>query len=132
MTPDELRSRLAAHAALISDLTDPLLEKLAPRNAALQLRSSSTSAAANHRAAGRARSHREFTSKLGEALEEADESCFWLEHLVTCRFLKGAVVMGALDESRQLVAILTKGYSTSKERDEQLPPAPRRRRRRRT
>jgi four helix bundle protein len=132
MTPDELRSRLAAHAALIADLTDPLLEKLAPRNAALQLRSSSTSAAANHRAAGRARSHREFTSKLGEALEEADESCFWLEHLVTCRFLKGPAVAAALDESRQLVAILTKAYSTSKERDEQLPPEPRRRRRRHT
>lgn len=41
-----------------------------------------TSVAANYRAACRARSTREFYSKLCIVIEEADESLFWLEFLV--------------------------------------------------
>jgi four helix bundle protein len=46
-----------------------------------QLLRSSTSVAANYRAAGRARSKAEFISKLGVVIEEADETVFWLEFL---------------------------------------------------
>src|SRR4051812_29458135 len=44
---------------------------------------SSTSVAANYRAARRGRSHDEFTAKLGIVTEEADESVYWLERLST-------------------------------------------------
>ena len=50
-----------------------------------QLLRSATSVAANYRAAGRARSPAEFTSRIGVVLEEADDSQFWLE----CRSLGG-------------------------------------------
>ena len=40
---------------------------------------SATSVGANYRAANRARSDREFISKMNIILEEIDESCFWLE-----------------------------------------------------
>jgi hypothetical protein len=40
---------------------------------------STTSVAANYRAANRSRSDREFVSKINIVLEEADECCFWLE-----------------------------------------------------
>src|SRR5262249_35247805 len=46
-----------------------------------QLLRSGTSVAANYRARGRARSHKEFCSKLGVVVEEADESQLWLELL---------------------------------------------------
>lgn len=44
-----------------------------------QLIKSATSVGANQRAASRGRSDREFYSKLSITVEEADESCYWLE-----------------------------------------------------
>jgi four helix bundle protein len=46
-----------------------------------QLIRSATSAAANYRAACRARSRREFAARLGVVIEETDETLFWLELL---------------------------------------------------
>jgi four helix bundle protein len=51
-----------------------------------QLTASGTSVAANYRAACRARSRAEFAAKIGVALEEADESAFWLELLDERRY----------------------------------------------
>ncbi len=44
-----------------------------------QLIRSASSVGANTRAAFRSRSTKEFATKLGIVVEEADESCFWLE-----------------------------------------------------
>ena len=46
-----------------------------------QLLKSATSAAANYRAARRARSGREFFAKMSIVVEETDETLFWLEIL---------------------------------------------------
>jgi four helix bundle protein len=74
----------------------------------------------NYRAAGRARSHVEFTAKIGQALEEIDETQGWLEHLE----MSGAVApadRAAFDElSREcaeLTAILTAATATARRRD---------------
>ena len=40
---------------------------------------SSTSVAANYSAVCRAKSDRDFISKMGTVIEEADETLFWLE-----------------------------------------------------
>lgn len=47
-----------------------------------QLLKAGTGAAANYRAACRGRSTADFISKIGIAIEEADESAFWLRLLV--------------------------------------------------
>jgi four helix bundle protein len=44
-----------------------------------QLSRAAASVAANDRAACVARSHAEFTAKIGLALEECDESVYWLQ-----------------------------------------------------
>ena len=116
MTPHELRARLARHAREVSQFCRPLLRSLETRDAALQLQAASTSAAANHRAAGKARSRREFVAKLGVAQEEADEAVFWLEHLVGSHAVPEASVTPLLAESRELTAILTRSYLTARER----------------
>ncbi len=51
-----------------------------------QLLRSATSVAANYRAACRARSGKEFYSKLSIVVEEADETLFWLELLTEAEF----------------------------------------------
>jgi four helix bundle protein len=81
MTPAELRQRVAIFAAGVAKFARPLLGRPETYDAARQLIRSSASAADNHRAAGRARSHAEFTARIGVALDEADEAKSWLEYL---------------------------------------------------
>lgn len=90
----------------------PLLDTIHTRDPALQLTRAASSTAANYRAATRARSHAEFTAKIGLALEEADEAAFWLAHL------RGIGVTTApleelYEEAMELVAILGASRRTS-------------------
>ncbi|TAK14018.1 MAG: four helix bundle protein [Acidobacteria bacterium] len=77
MTPQELRERLGQFAAAIADYTSPLFSDPRWRSTADQLNRSATGAMTNYRSAGRARSHAEFTARLGVAVEEIDESQGW-------------------------------------------------------
>lgn len=89
-----------------------------PGKAAEQLRDASSAVAANHRAAGCARSHKEFTAKIGTVREEADESRFWLEHLLACKLSSADPVEPLLQEALELVAIFSKSFATAKAKDE--------------
>jgi four helix bundle protein len=116
MTPDELRKRLAQFAVRVEGLTRSMIDTTATRDAALQLRRATTSASANHRAAGRGRSRAEFVSKLSVALEEADESLYWLEHLVACGHASRSGTQPLVTEAKELVAILTRSVDTTRRR----------------
>ena len=116
MTPDELRNRLAAFAVAVEAFSRPLLDRPATQDIAVQLRRSSNSVAANHRAAGRGRSRAEFISKLTTALEEADESLYWLQHLKACHLAPEDALRQLIPESQELVAILTASVKTARER----------------
>ena len=117
MTPAELRDRFATFAAEVAKFAKPLLRQPETYDAARQLIRSSAGAADNHRAAGRARSHAEFTARIGIALDEADEAKSWLEYLRNAEFVKGDRIRPYHTESQELVAILTKSFETSRKRD---------------
>lgn len=106
VTPEELRRRLAAFATRVEAFSRPLLSAAASRDQAMQLRRAASSTAANHRAAGRGRSHAEFTSKLGIALEEADN----------CRLAPVEHLKPLIREAKELVAILTTSAHTARRR----------------
>jgi four helix bundle protein len=114
MAPYDLRVRLAAFARDAAVFARPRLARLDTRDAALQLKASSSSAAANHRAARKARSRREFVAKIGVAQEEADEAVFWLEHLVATGSTAEPEAAPLLQEARELAAILTRSYTTAR------------------
>ncbi len=116
MTPQELRARLAEFVIAIEKFSRPLLGAIETRDAATQLRRASSSAAANHRAAGRGRSHAEFTSKLSVALEEADETLFWLEYLDESGLAPVKELIPLIREAREVVAILTTSVHTTRAR----------------
>jgi four helix bundle protein len=117
MTPQELRNRLAQFAVAIECVTRPMLARPEVRDIALQIRRSSSGMAANHRAGGRARSHAEFTSKIGIALEESDETLYWLEHLSDCGLAEREELRGLIKEAKELVAILTTSNVTARRRN---------------
>ena len=76
MTSDELKIRTKKFSLLIIDLVEKLPNTITGRVIANQIVKSGTSVGANYRAVCRARSDREFISKMNIVLEEADESLF--------------------------------------------------------
>jgi four helix bundle protein len=66
-----------------------------------------TSIGANYREASRARSRAEFVSKTGDCLREADETEYWLELLVDSGIVRLEKMTALLNETRELIAILT-------------------------
>ena len=66
-----------------------------------------TSIGANYREAQRARSKAEFVSKIGDCLKEADETLYWLELLLEEKFVASNRLQPLLDETNELLAILT-------------------------
>ena len=81
-----------------------------------QLIKCSTSVASNYRAACIAQSKADFVSKLSIVIEEADESCFWLQFMVDERLLGEDLVAPLLDEGKQLTAIFIASRKTAKDR----------------
>ncbi|MGB3543624.1 four helix bundle protein [Rubrivirga sp.] len=78
-----------------------------------QLLRSATSVAANYRAACRARSRREFASKMSIVLEEADETEFWLELLIEADLVDADRTRDLLNEAGELVAIFAAARHTA-------------------
>lgn len=75
---------------------------------------------ANHRSAGRARSHAEFTSKLAIAVEEIDESQGWLKYLEDSGSLEESQKtehVRIYSEACELTAILTASLTTARRKE---------------
>ena len=78
---EQLKSRTKRFALDVIELSAFFPKQLELRHVIGQVLRSSSSVAANYRAAYRARSSAEFLSKLGIVEEECDETQFWLELL---------------------------------------------------
>jgi len=79
-----------------------------------QLAKSATSVAANYRAACRARSHAEFTARIGTVAEEADESAFWLDFIAAVRMASAPQLAQLQAEGRELLAIFSATVGTAR------------------
>ena len=119
MTPEILEERLERFAMEVLALTRSLLGATEGKDFALQLRRAATSAHSNYGAACVARSHADFTSKIGIALEEADESRRWLRLLKAADILTNPRIEPLISEAGELRAILLCSHLTAKRnRDE--------------
>lgn len=79
-----------------------------------QLAKSSTSVAFNYRASCRARSHAEFTAKIGLVAEEADETQGWLEFIEAGNLITSPEVPRLLTEATELLAIMSAAAGTAR------------------
>ena len=79
-----------------------------------QLLRAGTSVGANYRAACRAKSKPAFISKMGDVLEEADESAYWIELLCESGKVNGKIAASVLNEANELVAISISSINTAK------------------
>jgi four helix bundle protein len=72
-----------------------------------QLLRSATSVGANYRSACRAQSRPAFISKIAIAIEEGDESLYWLELLIEAGLMTEKKLSVLMKEGNEIVAILT-------------------------
>lgn len=98
----ELQDRTKKFSLSIIDLVERMDFSMTKKVVMNQLVRSATSVGANYRAANRARSDREFVSKMNIVLEEADECCFWLEIIKEKMWMN---VELELKEANELTAI---------------------------
>ena len=115
MDQNELKTRTKQFALRILKLTAALPKNDEARAIRNQLARSGTSVAANYRASCRARSKAEFIAKIGTVIEEADESCFWLELIIEGEFIHRSKVNALLKEANEITAIMTASRKTAEE-----------------
>lgn len=78
-----------------------------------QLFRSGTGLASNYHATCRARSRKDFISKMGIVVEESDESVFWLKFLKQASIDDSSEGSGLLREARELLAIFMQSARTA-------------------
>ena len=110
-----------AYAVVVAKFAKRLEGDAAARYAAAQLIRASASVAANYRAAGVARSHKEFIAKLGVVIEEADECAFWLEYVEALTPDPGTSALK--DEGLQLARIFGASRTTARRNHRSGPDA---------
>ena len=101
-----MQERLKKFALRIIKLFQSLPKTEEARIIGKQLLRSATSAGANYRAACRARSPKEFYSKLSIVIEEADESMFWIELLGESNIIKATLLQDLLFENEEIIKII--------------------------
>jgi four helix bundle protein len=115
MNQQQLRDRTKEFAKQVVRLCRGLPKDWDIRELGKQLLRSATSVAANYRACGRARSDKEFCSKLGVVVEEADESQLWIELVKEAHpALDGQTYKSVLKEATELTAIFSASRRTAR------------------
>lgn len=114
MTPEDLQKRTKLFAIQIIKLVkslqnDPIARVIGNG----QLLRSGTAVAANYRSACRSRSVKDFISKIGIVVEEADETQLWIELLIEAGIVNKAVVDSLLKEATEITAIMTAAKNTA-------------------
>jgi four helix bundle protein len=71
---------------------------------------------AHYREATRARSTREFISKIEGGIQELEETVYWLELLVESGILPVSRISNLMSEADELMAILVSSVKTAKKR----------------
>ena len=77
---------------------------------------SGSSVGSNYRASCRARSDKEFFSKISIVVEEADETAFWMEVLIKSNLSNISETKRLLNESIELTKIFSKSRKTTGEK----------------
>ncbi|MBD0724062.1 four helix bundle protein [Flavobacterium sp. L1I52] len=112
MTNEELKLRTKNFSLMIIDLVEKLPNSISAKVVANQIVRSGTSVGANYRAVCRARSDREFVSKMNIVLEEADETLFWIEIIIEKKWFGKSELDFIWKEGNELTAIFVSTLKT--------------------
>jgi four helix bundle protein len=110
----DLRERTKRFALRIVRMTWALPRSMATNVLGSQVLRSGTSVGAHYREACRSRSAAEFISKMEGALQELDETAYWLELLADCEIVTPRRLADLRQEADELIAVFTASVKTAK------------------
>ena len=113
MDREELTERTKKFAHRCVKLAMALPETVLGKHLRGQVVRCSTSVAANYRATCLSQSKASFVAKLSIALEEADETAFWLEFIIDENLLKKNLTEPLLKEAVELTRIFASSRKTA-------------------
>src|SRR5881396_2233893 len=111
-----LRDRTKSFALRIIRLFSALPKNEAARVLGRQMLRSGTSVGAHCREGYRSRSDAELISKYEGALQELDETMYWLELLVEAEIVKAGRLQPLMVEANEIISILVASVRTFKRR----------------
>ena len=114
MNKKDLQDRLKKYAIAIVKFSESLPDKSGFRTVKNQIVRSAPSAAANYRAACRAKSTADYVSKMETVEEELDETMFWLEFSVGLSEEYRLKAKPLWKEGNELTAIIVSSIITTK------------------
>ncbi len=114
MDAEELKRRTKRFGLRVIHLVESLPSTRTANVIGNQLLRAGTSVGANYRSACRGRSKADFISKVGIAIEEADESLYWMEMLVEAELVSENRLADLMREANELIAILTASVKTAR------------------
>lgn len=114
-SPKDLKERTQEFALRIIRLTRALPNSPEGWVLGKQVLRSGTAVGANYRSCQRGKSKADFIAKLAVAEEEADETCYWLELIISAELLPQDRIEPLLREAQEITAILTAAGKTAKE-----------------
>ncbi len=109
-----LKERTREFALQMIHLYAALPKSVVAQTLGKQLLRSGTSVGAHYREGTRSRSHAEFVSKLEGALQELEESRYWLELLDAERLVSAAMLAPLVQEADELTAMIIASVRTVK------------------
>ena len=112
---EELRQRTLRYTVRIIRYCRTLPDGWVEREIGRQLLRAGMGVSGNYWSACRARSQKEFVSKLGVATDEAEENVLWLTAISQSGVRDDSETNELLGEGRQLRAILSRSTSTARE-----------------
>ena len=118
MTQD-LRQRTKNFALRIIRLYSSLPSSTVAQVIGKQVLRSGTSVGAHYREAYRSRSDAEFISKIEVALQELEETIYWLELLIESELVPKKRLKNLLQEASELIAIFITSVKTVKQKRNQ-------------
>lgn len=114
---DELQARTDSFADQSIKFVEGLPAIHRIQRIAHQFQDAATSVGANYRAARRAKSHADFTSKVGIVSEEADEALYWLTRMKKANIRSSTIdIEPLLKEADELARIFGATHRTAKRR----------------
>ena len=114
MSEKDLKTRTKSFTLSILDIVEEIAPTISSKVIIYQISKSGTSVGANYRA----RSDKEFLSKMNIVLEETDETLFWLEIMQERNLIKNDKIKKAILEANELVSIFVTIIKNTRKRIE--------------
>jgi four helix bundle protein len=112
MTKEELKERFKQYAISVAHFVLKLPYNIVNKNYADQINRAASGAAANYRAALRAKSNADFINKFKIVEEELDESLFFFELIEAVNPLFKKEIISLCKEGNELLSIIVKSLTT--------------------